>query len=328
FHKKKRGKSPLMHIYSRTILYRFVRQPAVWSVLLCAPWLCGANTCGLKNSDLPEASAKKTYAQNAKAFYDAGQKDLKNGDVVRARRIFRKLKTAYPFSRYAVLAELGIADCAFQSNQYLQSIDLYGMFAKLHPSHPQHAYAVYRIALSHFKQRPWEFFLIPPAYEKDSSITQQAIRAYQRFLYAYPNHKLAKKAKEELKTCVQQLAQHEIEVAKFYAKRKKYQAVIWRMEYMLKNYPLAEYDALAHVRIASAQVQLKRYQKAYKTLQMVLKKYPKSRQKPRAQKLFQRVSVLLKKTIQRPPSKRKVNVPVPPRVGPVVPKPRPRPQDL
>ncbi|MCB9639630.1 MAG: outer membrane protein assembly factor BamD [Myxococcales bacterium] len=264
------------------------------TLFFASPLLMGASTCNLRGMEnLPKASKKRTYAQNAKYFYDTAQTELKNGNFEQSRKIFRRLKTAYPFSRYATLSEIGIADSFFQAGKFVQAVDLYRIFAKLHPSHEQHPYAQYQIAQCYFKQRPWEWFLIPPNHEKDSTTTRQAIRTYKEFLQQYPHHKLAIKAKKELRTCVQQLAKHEIYVAKFYATRGKYQAVVWRMEHLLKTYPLANFNAEARLRMAKAYIKLKQPREAHGVLKTLLKKEPKSKEATEAKKTLAEVETAI-----------------------------------
>jgi outer membrane protein assembly factor BamD len=277
---------------------RFFFGSSARSILLvsffASPLLMGASTCNLRGlENLPKASKKHTYAQNAKLFYEAANKELKGGNYDQARKIFRQLKTAYPFSRYATLAEIGIADSFFQSGKYLQAVDLYRIFAKLHPTHQQHPYAQYQIAQCYFKQRPWEWFLIPPNHEKDSTVTRQAISTYNEFITQYPHHKLATQAKKELRICIQQLAKHEIYVAQFYASRGKHQAVVWRMAHLLKTYPLADFNAEARLRMAKAYIQLKKPAKAKDALKALLEKDPKSKEATEAKKTLAEVETAI-----------------------------------
>ncbi|MCK6512331.1 outer membrane protein assembly factor BamD [Myxococcota bacterium] len=266
----------------------------LWASVLLSPLLMGASTCNLRGlENLPKASKKRTYAQNAKHFYETANKELKGGNYDQARKIFRQLKTAYPFSRYATLSEIGIADSFFHSGKYLQAVDLYRIFAKLHPSHKKHPYAQFQIAQCYFKQRPWEWFLIPPNHEKDSTTTRQAIASYNEFITQYPHHKLAIEAKKELRICIQQLAQHEIYVAQFYASRGKYQAVVWRMAHLLKTYPLADFNAEARLRMAKAYIQLKKPQKAKEALKALLEKDPKSKEASEAKKTLAEVETAI-----------------------------------
>ena len=245
----------------------------VFCLLFLAPWFMGASRC----NGFVKKKRKLTYIQGAKQLYTKGQKYLKNSNFEYARKNFQRLKTKFPFSRYATLAEIGIANSYFNDTKYLQAIDAYKLFEKLHPTHPKTPYAVYRVAMSYYKLRPWNVFFLPASFEKDATSTRQAIHALKIYLKRYPKHKQVKKAQKYLKICISQLVKHEIHVADFYAKRGKYMAVAWRMSYLLKKYPKTTFAPRAHYKMIDAYVRLKQKKSAENTLIQLTKKYPKSK---------------------------------------------------
>lgn len=217
-----------------------------------------------------------SYSEGAKQLYKRGRAQLKGSNNQAARKIFQKIKRKYPFSEYATLAELSIADSYFNGTKYLQAIDTYKLFSKLHPTHPQVGYAFYQSALGYYNLRPWQWFLVPANYEKDPSTTLQAINAFREFLKTFPNHKKSKDAKKHLDLCLSQLAKHELLVADFYKKQNKHQAVVWRMQHLLSKYPKIGYDAEAHFKMASAMIKLKQTGSAKIALESILKQHPTS----------------------------------------------------
>ncbi len=200
---------------------------------------------------------------------------LKAGNFEQARKEFQKLKTKYPFSRFATLAEVGIADTHFQGGKYLIAIDAYKLFVKLHPTHPKAGYAAYMAAYSYDKLRPWDWFLVPPSHQKDSSTTKQAIKSYKEYISEYPTHKNVKLAKQRLKVCLKNMGMHEMHVGRFYKRRGKHRAVVWRMDYLLKTYPGVGLDAEARFLRAEALLNLKRYDKVKVAVAELVKKHPK-----------------------------------------------------
>ena len=66
------------------------------------------------------------------------------------------MKQKYPFSKFAVLAELGIADTQFARGNYTEAIDSYKSFSRLHPTHEkvEDGYVAFRICESYYKDMP------------------------------------------------------------------------------------------------------------------------------------------------------------------------------
>src|SRR6478672_10002551 len=79
--------------------------------------------------------------QNAEALYAQGVEDMEVGLYPEALKELGEVKTKYPYSRFAALADLRIADTHFRRGKYLESIDAYRNFLKFHPSHDDAAYA-------------------------------------------------------------------------------------------------------------------------------------------------------------------------------------------
>src|SRR5690349_560066 len=100
-------------------------------------------------------------------YYKEGMEDLKKELWPEAAAAFTTLKQKFPYSKYAALAELRLADVKFGSDKFLEAIDAYKLFVQYHPNHEEVPYALYREALSHYKELPEDWFFMPPSYEKD-----------------------------------------------------------------------------------------------------------------------------------------------------------------
>ena len=250
-------------------------------MVLMAPWMMGADgVC----ASLRARTGQVNYAKSAKKLFAQGEGQIKAGNFSVARKIFQRLKTKYPFSGFATLAEVSIANSYFKGGQYLQAVDAYKLFSKLHPSHRKTPYCIYQIAFSYYKLRPWNWFLVPSPHEKDASTTKQAIAAFKGFMARYPKHKKFAEAKKLLDNCTRELVKHEIYVARFYAKRGKYRSVVWRMEHVLKKYPDNSLADEARFKIVDAYLRLQDKKHAQIAFNTLLKKHPKSRYVVRARR--------------------------------------------
>src|ERR1700733_8708065 len=146
-------------------------------VLACA---CGAN----------KGTAAVQYSVSAQRNYEKGEKELDKKDWIAASKYFSFIKSRFPYSKYAVLAELRLADAEFGAEQYLEAIDSYRLFIKFHPTHKEvlNGYAAFKIGQAYYKQLPDDFWLFPPAFEKDQSSTEDAQNELKSFLDKYPDN--------------------------------------------------------------------------------------------------------------------------------------------
>src|SRR6185503_12792167 len=143
-----------------------------------------------------KGSGKVDYSVSAQQNYERGLKELEEEDWIAAAKYFSFIKSRFPYSKYAVLAELRLADAEFGAGQYLEAIDSYKLFIKFHPTHDQvvNGYAAFRIGEAYYKQLPGDFWLLPPSYEKDQSATEDAEEELRGFLEKYPDSPHRKQA--------------------------------------------------------------------------------------------------------------------------------------
>jgi outer membrane protein assembly factor BamD len=163
-------------------------------------------------------------------YYEEGMENMKRELWPEAAASFSALKTKFPYSKYAALAELRQADVKFASEKYLEAIDAYRLFVQYHPTHDEVGYATYKEALAHHKEIYEDWFFLPPAYEKDQSEVERAARGFKDYLERFPDGENRKDAEEKLRDCNTRLAQHDLYVARFYAKRNKWRGAAARYE--------------------------------------------------------------------------------------------------
>ena len=166
--------------------------------------------------------------ETAEDLAEKGMEYFDDEDYHDALKAFTTLKERYPYSRYAILAELKVADAHFHRKEYAEAVAAYADFLQLHPKNDAIPYVLYQIGECYYKQLLSE--------DRDQTPTRQAISAYQRLLKEQPNSTYANTAKERIQDCRKLLAQHELYVAKFYLKSKFYKAALGRFEGVLASY--------------------------------------------------------------------------------------------
>ncbi len=203
--------------------------------ILLAGWLCAVVTSCASSED----DKQVTYSMTAKQNYDRGLEELKKENFVEASRYFAYVKQKFPFSKFAGLAELALADTEFARGNYQEAIDSYRSFARLHPTHEkvEDGYVAFRIAECFVKEMPDDWVLLPPSYEKDQSFVRDALRELDSALAKYSSSPYLAQAKEYRRDVLRRLIEHEVYVARFYLERGHPKAAIMRIQSALKRYP-------------------------------------------------------------------------------------------
>ncbi|MGH2900318.1 MAG: outer membrane protein assembly factor BamD, partial [Solirubrobacteraceae bacterium] len=240
--------------------------------LLGALLVLGSVGCGGKS-----ASGAVDYSVSAQKNYEKGLKELENKDWVAASKYFGFIKTRFPYSKYAVLAELRLADAEFGAEQYLEAIDSYRLFIKFHPTHEMVAngYASYKIGEGYYKQLSGDFWMFPPSHEKDQSSTEDAGNELKSFLDKYPDSPYRDQAKKIVITVGKRLADHEWYVARYYWDRGKPMGTVIRLRRLLERYRGVGYDEEALWLLGRAYVAVAMPDRARGVWSELVDKYPK-----------------------------------------------------
>ncbi len=180
-----------------------------------------------------------TFFKTAEQNYDYAQKALKSGDYYGAVQFFQYIKSHFGFSKWATLAELGLADSNLGREKFTEAIDGYKQFMKAHPGneHVLDGYAALKIGEAYYKQIPGDWFLVPPSYEKDQGPVHDALRELNAFLEQYPDSPHAARGRKLYEECVRRVSDHELYVARFYLDQNRPYAAIGRLEGLVKRFP-------------------------------------------------------------------------------------------
>jgi outer membrane protein assembly factor BamD len=186
-----------------------------------------------------DATKPVTYSLTAKQNYEKGLAELKDENYPEAQKYFQFVKQKFPFSKYAVMAELAIADTQFAKGAYTDAVDSYKSFARLHPTHEkvQDGYVAFKIGDCYFHDMPDDLWILPPSYEKDQSAVADALRELDDFRKKYPDSKYVKDTAQLRKQVMQRLVDHEVYVARFYLSHHYPKAAAMRLEAAVRRYP-------------------------------------------------------------------------------------------
>lgn len=202
-------------------------------LIVMAIGLLTVNGCGWFSKKTPEKPAHELIQEGVKEYND--------GDYKKALKAFEQLKDWYPFSKYAILAELRIGDSHYHLQQYPEAVAAYEEFERLHPRNEATPYVVFQIGRCYFEQMD--------TVDRDQTSTQKALDTFHRVIRQYPGDPYAKKAKVHINECLKSLAGHEFYVGCFYFGQKEYKAARERFVSVLTQYPDMgyHYQALQYI---------------------------------------------------------------------------------
>ena len=192
---------------------------------------------------------------------------------------FEQIKSNFPDSPpFTVWAELKIADSHFLSKQYVEAASAYEEFKKIHPTHEEIVYVQFQIGMSYFNQMKTS--------DRDQTITKKAVSNFEYLIANYPPNLFTEKAKDKVKICQRQLAEHEFQIGHFYYQNEKFQAAVSRFEGLLERYPKWLDEDKTLLFLGKSYIGLNQEEKARETLTRLVNDYPRRPPAKEARKLL------------------------------------------
>ena len=181
---------------------------------------------------------------------------------------FQDIIDNYPYSEFAVLAELRIADAHFAQSRWEEALGYYRDFAQLHPDHEKVPYTILRTALCHERQSEKSV--------RDQTQTREAVAALDHLILRYPNAPETAEAEALWQKLSKKLAKQALQVGDFYFDREEYQSAANRYQSVIDAFPGLGLDAEALFKLGLAYSRMNRDDDAQKLFEVILDNYPGS----------------------------------------------------
>jgi len=202
--------------------------------------------------------------------------DLYNNgvDALNARRFstagdqFASVEQNYPYSTWAVNAQLMSGYSLYLQNKYTDAIGTLDRFIQLHPAHRDAAYAYYLRALCYYEQIA--------DIARDQKGTEQAMNALREVVTRFPDTSYARDAKLKIDLCFDHLAGKEMEIGRFYQKQNLYEAAIGRFQRVVDDFQTTNHVPEALARLTEVYLALGLKDQARKTAAVLGYNYPGS----------------------------------------------------
>ncbi|MBX2814139.1 MAG: outer membrane protein assembly factor BamD [Myxococcales bacterium] len=248
--------------------------------------LPGEAAIGLgRGETLPPFSPVDTAAENWKRSEEAFEQER----YLVAGRYYVFIRRKFPYSRFAVLSDLRLADVQFQRERWLEAIDGYNSFTRLHPTHDQVPYAMFRIGQAQHELIPNDWFLLPPAHEKDQSAVREASAALGVYLRRYPEDTFADEARRLQTATRTRLLKHEQYAAAFYKRRKLWRGYIQRLETIRKKFADLAVDEQLLLELVKAYAQVRKKPEAAGVALELKNTYPEADEVSKAEEIVEAI---------------------------------------
>jgi outer membrane protein assembly factor BamD len=238
----------------------------VWRVSLVLPMLLPLLAgCGGSKDD---SSASTKQVAPVEDLYNNGVDALNAQRYETATDQFNLVEQNYPYSSWAVNAQLMQGYTQYLRNKYTDAISTLDRFIQLHPTHRDIAYAYYLRALCYYEQIA--------DIQRDQRGTEQAMNALQEVVNRFPDSAYARDARLKIDLCRDHLAGKEMEIGRWYESQHLYEAAIGRFQRVVDDYQTTNHVPEALLRLTEVYLKLGLKDEAKRTAAVLGYNYPGS----------------------------------------------------
>lgn len=186
---------------------------------------------------------------DAEAIYKLGEYQLetsrKGSDAV---TYFGEVERLYPYSEWAKRALIMQAFAYHKDRDYEETRATAQRYIDTYPAEEDAAYAKYLLALSYYDQID--------EVGRDQGLTFQALQALRAVIEDYPDSEYARSAILKFDLAFDHLAAKEMEIGRYYLKRRHYTAAINRFRVVVENFQTTSHTPEALHRLVESYLSL------------------------------------------------------------------------
>lgn len=174
-------------------------------------------------------------------YFDKAQKALDRGQYGDAAKSLEAIDTYYPTGNYSQQAQLELLYAKFKQKDYEGTITLADRFIRLNPQHPNADYAYYIRGVANMELNYDNLLRYTSLKQshRDVGYLKVAYQNFVDFIRRYPSSQYAVDAAQRMKFIGQELAESEMNAARFNIKRKAWLAAVERAQWVVEHYPQA-----------------------------------------------------------------------------------------
>lgn len=173
------------------------------------------------------------------AYFAKAQKALDRNQYGEAVKSLEALDTYFPTGNYTQQAQLELLYAKFKQKDYEGTIALADRFIRLNPQHPNVDYAYYVRGVANMETNYdslMRYTSLQQAH-RDISYLKLAYQDFVNLIRRFPSSQYSVDAAQRMKFIGQELAENEMNAARFNLKRKAWIAAIERAQWVIEHYP-------------------------------------------------------------------------------------------
>ena len=206
------------------------------ATLLLIAFLLG--TAVLSCSMFKAKEYDETEGWSASKLYAAAASEMDSGGYKRAIELYEKLGARYPFGRYAMQAQLDVAYANYKAEEPEAAIAAADRFIKLYPQNPFVDYAYFLKGIVNYNRSVGflDRYVPTDPSQRDPGSALDAFADFSELVKRFPDSKYAPDARQRMVYLRNNLAQNEVNVARYYIKRGAYVAAANRANYVIEHF--------------------------------------------------------------------------------------------
>lgn len=172
-------------------------------------------------------------------YYDKAQKALDRRQYSEAAKSLEAIDTYFPTGQYSQQAQLELLYTKFKQNDYEAAIAMAERFIRLNPQHENVDYAYYVRGVANMELNYSGLLRYTSLQQshRDVSYLKIAYQNFVDFIRRFPSSQYAVDAAQRMKFIGQELAESEMNAARFNIKRKAWLAAIERSQWVVEHFP-------------------------------------------------------------------------------------------
>lgn len=171
---------------------------------------------------------KKEELQSAEFLYTTALNEYEEGKLQSAIDFLKTIESNYSYSIINQKSILMIAYIYYEGNDYIKSLEYLKKFKNTFPASKYFSYAEFLIGLCLYDQIN--------IVSKDQTNTALALQQFNKIIKEYPNSLYAQESKVKIDLINEQLAGHEMYIARYYISKEKWISAILRLQIVIEKY--------------------------------------------------------------------------------------------
>lgn len=204
--------------------------------------------CASVGSMFSSQETTKVDERPPHALYAEADNLLNKGDYTRSAETFEEVDRQHPYSEEAKKAMLMAAFAYKKAGKLPEAVAAARRYLTLHPGTKEAALAQNIIATSYYER------MNGPS--RDQSDTKKAVVELETLIQRYPDSRYAEEARKKLKISRDMLAASEMNVGRYYLKKRNYLAAINRFRTVVTDYQQTTHVEEALMRLTEAYMAL------------------------------------------------------------------------